>query len=269
MTQSPVPTIEPAISKDASKARAKRSLTASLILLLVGLGVGGWMYLHRGAGRVPSDAGPLQNVIADSPPGVQPRWFGFRRPPNPRNALQNLARRAAAAAVDGVAVNGNGYLVSAGTSHLEATPAARNGQWQYRYYYLNEQIATPAQIELYQAMAHAREPAIATKAGVTTDQLDKLRKVPGGGMVVAAADRENIGKLFTAWLNAAGRNHVPAASQPTTAVTPASAKPAETALVKALGALGQKQLAPSKQNAADRAAQIRSILGDAEIAKLK
>jgi hypothetical protein len=269
-----------AAAKNSSSHEIPAWATALILLLvLAGGGWGMYRYFEDGSGGLSASAAmSLTDANVVTPPGL-PRgpgqWQGQRpRPPT----FGQFAAQIAAGMPDGVMPMGNGYMVKAGVVRLNVDRPNGNGgnaDWRYRYSYTLLNMISPDDIDILRTARRAvNDPDVAKEAGVTADQVQQLRPLTfAGGMVVDQADREKIAALFVAWLSASGRSTSAApgpATRPITAVpvTP-QAKAAEQQLVVALADMGNRQMGPTRQSFAERAAKVHAILGDATLQKLK
>jgi hypothetical protein len=245
-----------------------------LLLLLAGGGWGLWRYFEGGGGELSASAAlALTDANVVGPAMPRQAWGG------PRRRQGNFAQFAAGIAAnmpDGIMPTGNGYLVKAGTARLDIDlpKESKRHEWRYRFSYAVPDLVSRDQMEVLRAGRRAvNEPAAAEKLGVTEQQIQKLRSLPGGGMLVEGGDRATMNTLFHDWLTASGRSATTAPA-PTTrpgllAAASPDAKAAEQKLLAALADIANRQLEPTKKSYTARAQQIQAILGDGLLEKLK
>lgn len=131
--------------------------------------------------------------------GVRGNWVGGNRSGNRPPIPQPKA--------DAITIlTADNYLVRAGDAEAHINKG-RDGKWNIRAEYQNDAFLPDDVRAVLQARALATRPqaAAATRpANLTPDQMAQLRKVAQPpGMVLAAADRDRLADLFTAYAAAA------------------------------------------------------------------
>jgi hypothetical protein len=251
---------------------------ASVLILLLAIAGGAWLlwsYFTGGSGgELPAAAAvKLTDANVDGPPiPGNGRHHHFVAPIMVPGA--NIP--------DGIMPITNGYLIKSGVARLNVERVAQLGaaqqggtqpggraqataDWRYQFSFSLPQILAPDDLQTLRAGRRAMFDPSAQALGVTAAQIQQLRdaRVGGIGMNVDSADRARIAALFQQWLDARGKTG--GATQP--AGQPAI--DAQHNLLAALADIAAREVEPARKAAAARASQIRTLLGDTVLQKLK
>jgi hypothetical protein len=174
----------------------------------------------------------------------------------PRSPGARMAFRAAppsAPPADGISSIGPNYW-RVKTAEFTANLALQESPLApIRVFYGKADLISPEQAELMAARRQlVANQDLANQLKLTPEQLQKLSAVPlsaGQGLKLDASDREKLKADWQAWLKADA----------------AGKKPAEQKVLATLKDIGTRSLGPTREEFANRAAEIKSVLTDDQL----
>lgn len=230
----------------AAPSRRGAWLAAGLLLACSALSVGfAWWYMTV---NVPHE----HTVEFAEVPSVP----GRGGPGRAASVIRNVFRRMAQAGPGIVEEEKDRrWLVKGSAARLRVTRAASAGKFDYDFTYPAEVFPADQLAMLRVRRDLLRDPQAASRAGVTDEQLGRLRKISGSyDMMIDSPRRQEIESLWQAYLAEKSAAKKPAAQQK---------------LIVALDTAGKASLARTKQAVSERAGAVSKVLTPAQIAAMQ
>ena len=216
---------------------------AVMILVLLGLLAGGW-YSWTKLFAGPTESGEID--VGTIPDRYRPRGQ-FNAAPRPRADL----------AVDGIhPIGASMFRITSGDYSMTLAPT-ETSYAPLRLMVTRRDVVSQDELLLIRFCTETANAGVAKTFDVTADQakqMTAIRQQMNGGMKISDEDRNKLRDLWKSW-NAAKDAGAKAAAQ--------------TTLLASMKDIGTRSMAPTKQEYADLASQLRKIVTDQQLARYR